>query len=69
MESLMFIFCVTAPLGVLMFSNYTHDKEMRQLRKELVKEFELIDNRISTVNGNVNSLMRKAFPASKSKKK
>ena len=51
MESLMFIFCLTAPIALLIFSNYMNGREMDAFKKDVARELTLLSNRIDVLNG------------------
>jgi len=51
METIMFTFCLTAPILLVLFSNYMNDREIAKLKDDINKELQLMQNRIDVLNG------------------
>ena len=41
METIMFTFCLTAPVLLVLFSNYMNDREIAKLKDDINKELQL----------------------------
>lgn len=51
MEHYFYLFCMCAPIVLLLISNYLHGRELAVLKSEIEHQLQLMQNRIDVVDG------------------